>query len=267
MKREKRRTAVVTGGATGIGEAITMKLSNEGFNVVVADLNKEKGLEISQKTDSQSGDIAFCETDVTNQKSIKNLLDFSFSNFDNLNILINNAGVAGAKGWEHESVSREEDWEASWKVNVLGLINVTTEFLPELQNNNGSRIVNIASVSGRQGRPSLPHYSSTKAAVINFTKSLDKRLKNNDITINTVCPGLLWTPMWEQVGLKYSNTQEKYKGFNAREVFDDMVQGSIPLGREQTPQDVANLVYFFTSPESAGFSGQAVNVDGGFFLN
>ena len=83
MKREKRRTAVVTGGATGIGEAITMKLSNEGFNVVVADLNKEKGLEISQKTDSQSGNIAFCETDVTNQKSIKNLLDYSFSNFDN----------------------------------------------------------------------------------------------------------------------------------------------------------------------------------------
>ncbi|MBM32125.1 MAG: hypothetical protein CL764_04610 [Chloroflexi bacterium] len=262
-----RRTAVVTGGATGIGESITMKFCSEGYNVIVADLNKKRGKQISQTSSKQSGNIIFCETDVTEQKSIKHLLDFSISNFENINILINNAGVAGAKGWENESVSREEDWKASWEVNILGLINVTNEFLPELQKNSGSRIVNIASVSGRQGRPSLPHYSSTKAAVINFTKSLHKRLENSDISVNAVCPGLIWTPMWEQVGLRYSNTQEKYKGFEAREVFDDMVKENIPLRRETSLQDVANLVFFLVSLDSSSFSGQAINVDGGFFLN
>jgi len=267
MNTQKRRTAVVTGGATGIGKAITLKLFKEGFNVVVADLNQEQGKEISKKSDNQFGEIAFFKSNVTDMKSIQNLLEFTITNFDKVNALINNAGVAGAKGWENESFSREEDWEASWSVNMLGLINVTMQFLPELQNNSGSRIVNISSVSGRQGRPSLPHYSSTKAAVINFTKSLHKRLEDIDITVNTVCPGLLWTSMWEQVGLKYSNTQEKYKGFTAREVFDDMVKDHMPLGREQTSEDVANLVNFFVSEDSSAFSGQAVNVDGGFFLN
>ena len=267
MNTQKRRTALVTGGATGIGKAITLKLFKEGFNVVVADFNEEQGEEISKIYDEKLGEIVFYKTDVTDTKNVKNLLEFTRKNFDNINTLINNAGVAGAKGWENESVSRDEDWKASWNVNILGLINVTNQFLPELQENLGSRIVNIASVSGRQGRPSLPHYSSTKAAVINFTKSLHKRLENFDITVNTVCPGLIWTPMWEQVGLKYSNTQEKYKGFNAREVFDDMVKQTIPLGREQTPHDVADLVYFFVAEDSSGFSGQAVNVDGGFFLN
>ena len=267
MNSIKRRTAIVTGGATGIGRAITMKLFNEGYNVVVADLNEKQGEIVLKETANDLGEIIFVKTNVTDGRSIEDLLDEAIKQFGNIHVLINNAGVAGSKGWELQPFSREEDWEASWSVNILGLIGMTFQCLPELLRNKGSRIVNIASISGRQGRPSLPHYSATKAAVINFTKSLHKKLEDDDITVNTVCPGLLWTPMWEQVGRRYANTMEKYKGLTARQVFDDMVKENMPLGREQIPEDVADLVCFFVAENSLGFSGQAVNVDGGMFLN
>jgi NAD(P)-dependent dehydrogenase (short-subunit alcohol dehydrogenase family) len=131
----------------------------------------------------------------------------------------------------------------------------------------GGKIVNLASIAGRQGRPSLPHYSATKAAVINFTQSLANELGRDNINVNAVCPGMLWTPMWEQVGAKYAINNPDYAGLTARQVFDRMVKDIMPLGREQTPEDIGDTIVFLVSEDAMNITGQSLNVDGGAFLN
>ena len=128
------------------------------------------------------------------------------------------------------------------------------------------KMVNIASIAGREGRPSLPHYSASKAAVINYTQSLAAELAPFNVNVNAVCPGLLWTPMWEQVGVRYAKRDPRLEDLSAREVFDQMVDEIIPLGREQTPEDIGNCVAFLVSDDAENITGQAVNVDGGAFL-
>jgi NAD(P)-dependent dehydrogenase (short-subunit alcohol dehydrogenase family) len=128
------------------------------------------------------------------------------------------------------------------------------------------KILNLASIAGREGRPSLPHYSSSKAAVINFTQALAGELAGDSINVNAICPGLLWTPMWEQVGGRYAKNDARYEGLDPRAVFEKMIALNIPFGTEQTPEDIGDAAMFLCSDEASGITGQALSVDGGYFM-
>jgi NAD(P)-dependent dehydrogenase (short-subunit alcohol dehydrogenase family) len=138
--------------------------------------------------------------------------------------------------------SRDEDWIMTYEVNVKGVVNATNATVPSMREARSGKIVNIASIAGRQGRPSLPHYSASKSAVINYTQSLANELAAFNVNVNAICPGLLWTPMWDQVGARYAQNNPAYMGLSSREVFTRMIADNIPLGREQTPDDVGDLV-------------------------
>jgi NAD(P)-dependent dehydrogenase (short-subunit alcohol dehydrogenase family) len=128
------------------------------------------------------------------------------------------------------------------------------------------KILNLASIAGREGRPSLPHYSATKAAIINYTQALARELATDNINVNAICPGLLWTPMWEQVGNRYARNDPQYAAMEPRAVFEKMIAARIPLGREQTPEDIGDAAVFLCSDEARNVTGQALDVDGGFFM-
>jgi len=262
----KGQIAVVTGGATGIGRAISLKLADKGAAVMIADINEDAARQTASEIEEISGNSSWFVTDVTDPDACQELAQSTLENLGPADFLINNAGIAGSKGWQSRSHSTEEDWKQTYQVNVIGISNVTDAFREQMTSRRSGRIVNLASIAGREGRPSLPHYSASKAAVISLTQTTAMELARYNVTANAICPGLLWTPMWEQVGDRYANDIPAYKGMSPREVFDTMIAERIPMQQEQTPEDVAETVAFFVSDDAKNITGQALNVDGGFFM-
>jgi len=262
----KSQVAVVTGGATGIGRAIALKMADRGAAVMIADINEEAAEKTAAEIQEISGSSSTFVTDVTNVAACEGLAQATIDSIGPADILVNNAGIAGSPGWQSRSHSTEEDWKQTYQVNVIGMSNVTSAFRLQMTDRRSGHIVNIASIAGREGRPALPHYSASKAAVISLTQSTALELARFNITVNAICPGLLWTPMWEEVGSRYAQDIPAYKGMLAREVFDTMIAERIPMKKEQTPEDVADTVAFFVSDDAKNITGQALNVDGGFFM-
>lgn len=262
----KNRVAIVTGGATGIGRAIGLKLAGQGASVVVADLKLDAAEKTALEIRALGLRAAAVVADVTDDAATRHMAGQALKLFGRIDILVNNAGVAGAPGWQTRSESTEDDWVFTYKVNVKGMVNATEAVFPSMKSENSGKIINLASIAGREGRPSLPHYSATKAAVINYSQSLAHELAPFNINVNAICPGLLWTPMWEQVGGRYARDNAAFSDLTPRQVFDRMIAERIPLGREQTPEDVGELAAFLASEDARNITGQAINVDGGFFL-
>ncbi len=260
------RVAIITGGATGIGRAIAVKLSAQGAAVVIADLNADASQKTASDLTAAGASATAVATDVTDRAATDRVAQTAMGRFGKIDILVNNAGIAGAPGWNSRSESTDDDWVKTYQVNVLGVANATESVVPHMKAAKYGKVVNLSSIAGREGRPSLPHYSATKAAVINYTQSLATDLAKFNINVNAICPGLLWTPMWEQVGGRYARNNPGYKGLEPREVFDRMVAERIPLGREQTPEDIGEAAAFLVSDDARNITGQALNVDGGFFL-
>ena len=260
------KVAVVTGGATGIGRAIALKLADKGAAVMIADINEKAAETTAAEVKEISGNSAIFVTDVTNVAACEGLSQATIDSIGPADFIVNNAGIAGSPGWQTRSHSTEEDWKQTYQVNVIGVANVTTVFRAQMTERRSGRIVNLSSIAGREGRPSLPHYSASKAAVISLTQSTALELARFNITVNTICPGLLWTPMWEQVGSRYANDVPAYEGMTPRQVFDTMVAEKIPMQKEQTPEDIADTVAFFVSDDAKNITGQTLNVDGGFYM-
>ena len=261
------QVAIVTGGATGIGRAIGIKMAEVGANIVVSDIDADACQRTADEIAGMGVRSAGIPADVTDPDAVSRMVEDAAGQFGRIDVLVNNAGVAGAPGWQDHAVSRAEDWTFTFGVNVKGMAIVTEAVIPHMKSAGDGKIVNLASVAGREGRPTLPHYSATKAAVINYTQSLANELGRDNINVNSVCPGLLWTPMWEEVGEKYAFNNPDYEDLTAREVFDRMVDGIIPLGRGQTPEDIGDAIVFLVSDDAKNITGQSLNVDGGAFLN
>jgi meso-butanediol dehydrogenase/(S,S)-butanediol dehydrogenase/diacetyl reductase len=162
----------------------------------------------------------------------------AISRFGRIDILVNNAGVIGAEGWEDRDVSSEEDWDVIYEVNVKGMNRVTRAVIPYMKERRYGKIINISSQAGRQGSPDNP-YAISKAGVISLTQGSATELAPYDINVNAICPGILRTPMWER----------------------------IPLGREQTPEDIGYTAAFLASDYAKNITGQAINVSGGSRMN
>ena len=260
------RKGIVTGGATGIGRSIGMFLAAQGVSILVADINSEAAEATASDLAALGVNSGFVATDVTNPEATGRMVEAAFDTLGGVDILVNNAGVAGAPGWDSRQESTEEDWRFTYRVNVKGIVNCTESVKPAMTKARAGKIVNIASIAGREGRPSLPHYSASKAAVINYTQSLANELARYNINVNAVCPGLLWTPMWEQVAGRYGADDPQFADLAPEEIFNSMVKANILLGRPQTPEDIGEAVAFLVSEDARNITGQALNVDGGFFL-
>ena len=259
------KSAIVTGGASGIGMGIVKVLSSAGASVLIADRNYDGVKTIS---DSLEGIHVPCKADVTNPFDVEEMVSLALKKFGKIDVLVNNAGIVGASNWWEREIPNDEDWDQVYSVNVRGVARVTQVVSPHMKEMKYGKIVNIASIAGRRGSPDIPHYSTTKAAVISLTQSSSLQLAEFGINVNAICPGLLWTPMWEAIAK--SRTHEPDAPSNdqdGRTFFERVVQETIPLKREQTPEDIGNLCAFLASDLAHNITGQAINVDGGRFSN
>lgn len=260
------RVAIVTGGATGIGRAIGLKMAEQGAHILVSDINEEAAKKTAADIEAVGAQAAVQVTNVVDPEATEAMAAAAMEHFGKIDILVNNAGVAGAPGWYERSESTEEDWRFTFQVNVIGSVNAANAVTPHMKEARYGKVLNLASIAGREGRPSLPHYSSSKSAIVNYTQALAGELGSFNINVNAICPGLLWTPMWEQVGGRYSQNDPQYAGMEPRAVFEKMIAATIPFGMEQTPEDIGDAAVFLCSDEARNITGQALDVDGGFFM-
>jgi 3-oxoacyl-[acyl-carrier protein] reductase len=236
------QTAIVTGAAGGIGEVIARRLANAGATVVVADLNLAAGEATAAALPNGSFALAL---DVTSSTSCEKLVADVVARTGRIDILVNNAGVAGkaAPVWEQT----DEDWAWCVAVNLNGPFYLCRAAVPHMRQRKYGRIVNIASIAGKEGNPNMSAYSATKAGLIGFTKSLGKEVAQDGITVNNVTPAVVRTKILEQL---------------TPEQVDYMTQ-RIPMRRTGEPEEIAAVVHFLASPDSSFVTAQTYDASGG----
>ncbi|MDP6073352.1 MAG: SDR family oxidoreductase, partial [SAR202 cluster bacterium] len=172
----------------------------------------------------------------------------------------------GSAGWEERERPNEADWDHIYAVNVKGIAKVTETVAPHMKERSYGKIVNIASVAGRGGTSTNFAYGASKAGVINLTRCYALEYAPHNINVNCVCPGLVWTNMWQRIAARRIGLDID-QGMTTRESFDQFVQTKTPIGREQTPEEIANAVAFLASDAASGITGQSLNIDGGYSMD
>ncbi len=268
-RRLEGRTALVTGAGGGIGLGIARCLAEEGAALALADISPEGAERTRSEVEALGAKAVALRVDVAEAAECEAAVKRTCEELGGLHILVNNAGVIGGPdfrlGLPLTDIT-EEDWDATYRVNVKGVFLFCRAALPAMQPGKWGRIINISSRAGREGREAIPHYSASKAAVINFTQALAREAARDGITVNAVCPGLIWSPMWEQLAALYQAKVSRLEGMTSRQVFEHFV-GQTPLGLEQTPEDIGRAVAFLASEDARTITGQALLVDSGSIMH
>jgi len=257
MRRFEGKVAMVTGGASGIGRAICQAYAREGANVIVADRQRNGADETCSLLGSQGYSVTM---DVTDDSSISEGVAAAEAKWGAIDILVNNAGIFNMAPIEEVTV---EDYRRQYDVNVGGTIFTTKAVVPGMKaRKKGGVIINFASQAGRRGEPNVMLYCSTKAAVISITQSLALELAKDKIRVNAVAPGVIDTPMWDQVDALFA----KYDGLELGQK-KQQVGEAVPLGYMGKPEEIADPCVFLASDEARYITAQTLNVDGGNWMS
>jgi NAD(P)-dependent dehydrogenase (short-subunit alcohol dehydrogenase family) len=260
----QEQVAIVTGAASGIGRAIALRLSREGAAVAAADLDG-KAVDHLAREITETGNRALAvQMDVSVEKDAERMVKETQERLGPVDILVNNAGVGSTGLIVNQSV---EDWEKNMSVNLRGTFLCSREVARGMILRKKGRIVNIASISGKQGEEFIGGYCTSKFGVIGLTQVLAKELARYQIRVNAVCPGYIWTPMWENLARWFRESFPSLADKSPQEIFENRVKSVTPLRRPQTPEDIASLVAFLVSEEARNITGQSINVDGGAVMH
>ena len=273
----KGKTVIVTGAARGIGRGIAEAFAQEGANVVAADLGSlavtpgsEWNYSLSADTELEraaseiselGGTCTAIEVDVSDRASCQNLVDKSVEAFGGIDVIVNNAGVIQTGPIVEFA---ESDWDRIFAVNVKGIFLMSQAAIPQLMKNGGV-IINIASVAGKKGYPLMGAYCASKFAAIGLTQSMAAELAESSIRVNAICPGNIDTAMWFDHLSKSESRRDQFGTDTVEDTFNAVVQELVPLGREQTPYDIAEAALYLTRAENV--TGISLSVAGGFEMN
>jgi NAD(P)-dependent dehydrogenase (short-subunit alcohol dehydrogenase family) len=240
----KEKNAIVTGGARGIGLAIAERLLASGANVSLWDRD-QKTLDSTAKSLAGKGRVHVVSVDISNPDSVKAAGQRTISDLKRVDILVNNAGIAGVtkKLWEFTPA----EWQEVLQVNLFGVFLCCHALVPHMIENKYGRIVNIASIAGKEGNPNASHYSAAKAGVIALTKSLAKEVATTGILVNCITPAVIETDILKQV------TQQHI----------DYMLSKIPMGRFGLKEEAAALVAWLCSADCSFSTGAAFDLSGG----
>ncbi len=247
MRGLQNKIAIVTGAGQGIGQAIAVRLAQEGAEVAVSDINLQTAEQTASQIRQMDRRSLALKVDVANFEDVQAMVEKSTEEFGRVDILVNNAGVT-KDNLLVRMTQQQWDWVIS--VNLKGAFNCTKAVVPLMMRNRYGRIINIASVIGLVGNAGQANYAASKAGIIGLTKSAAKELASRGITVNAVAPGYIQTEMTERLPEQ------------AKEAF----LKTIPLQRAGLPQDVAGVVVFLASEDASYITGQVINIDGGMVM-
>jgi meso-butanediol dehydrogenase/(S,S)-butanediol dehydrogenase/diacetyl reductase len=271
--RLEGKVAIVTGGGRGIGRGIALSLAKEGADIAIVETdtvdsasNQYGVREINGYQNAQEvvGEIQALgrraiaiKADVSKWDQAQAMVKQTLDDLGQVDICVNNAGVVHVTPVE---AMEEDAWDLMMDVNAKGVFFGCKAVIPHMKQRGGGRIINIASIAGKNGFPTLAHYCASKFAVVGFTNALAKELSRDNITVNAICPGIVWTQMWKVLADLWKNPGE-----SVEESWKRNLDQIIPQGRDQTPEDIGDLAVYFATSENV--TGQAANVDGGCELH
>ena len=239
------QVAVVTGGARGIGLAVAERLGRAGAKLALVDLDEEACHNAAGELRGEGLSVLELPADVTDAHQVESLTTRAAEELGGLHILVCSAGIVGRNAFAWDT--SPEEWRTVLDVNLTGVWLCNRAALGPMRAQDYGRIVNIASIAGKEGNPKLGPYSASKAGVIGLTKSLAKEVADTGIRVHSVAPAVIRTPMLEQV---------------SQETIDYMVS-KIPVGRTGEPEEVAALVHYLASPDCSFSTGACYDVSGG----
>ncbi len=241
------KTAIITGAARGIGQAIALDLAAKGADIVIGDLKAEWLTETEEALKKLGAKVSCKELDVTSAEMCQNVFNDVARENGRIDILINNAGITRDGLLMRMS---EEDWDAVLRVNLNGTFNCTKAATRTMMKQRSGSIINIASIIGLMGNAGQANYAASKGGVIAFTKSVAKELASRNVRVNAIAPGFISSKMTDAL---------------SEEVQQQML-AAIPLGVFGSPQNVADAVSFLASDQSAYITGQVLSVNGGMYM-
>jgi meso-butanediol dehydrogenase / (S,S)-butanediol dehydrogenase / diacetyl reductase len=255
------RSIVITGAARGIGAGVARRLGAEGASVAVVDLNGEGAEAVAAEIREAGGEAIGVACDVGERESVRAALDAAVAAFGRLDVLFNNAGISKT---QHFLEVTEEDYNRIMRVNGLGVLFGIQEAAKVFNGQgDGGKVINTASIAGKEGFPLFPAYCASKFAVVAMTQSAARDLAGDGITVNAFCPGVVTTELWDQLDEDSRSVGETDREGQLIEEFSE----GILAGRASTPEDIAGLCVFLASDDSDYITGQAINVDGGMLVH
>lgn len=242
------KVAFITGATRGIGRAIALELAKEGYNIALNYRTENEALESLKKEISNMGVECYpVQGDVSKAEDSERMTKEIIEHFEQIDVLVNNAGIT-----KDNLILRmkEEEFTDVINVNLVGTFNITKNVIKYMTKKRYGKIINLSSVVGISGNAGQSNYAASKAGIIGFTKSIAKELASRNITANAVAPGFIQTDMTNVL----------------KDEIKEAIEGTIPLKRLGTAEDVAKVVKFLASDESSYITGQVINVDGGMLM-
>ncbi|WP_246927023.1 elongation factor P 5-aminopentanone reductase [Clostridioides difficile] len=244
----KKKTVLITGGARGIGKAMSKAFAKEGYNVLV-NFNKSENeaKELYTRLNEENFSLKLFKADVSNREDVENMVDYCIKEFGGLDVLVNNAGISQDKLFTDIT---DVDWDNMMNINLKGSFYCSQVALKYMISEKKGNIINISSIWGISGASCEVHYSITKAGIIGMTKALAKEVGPSNIRVNSIAPGVINTDM--------------LSGYNEEDI--DILVEETPLMRLGTPEDIANCAIFLASDKSNFITGQVISPNGGFVI-
>lgn len=242
------KTVLITGGARGIGKAMSEAFAKEGYNVLI-NFNKseDEANELYTKLSEKNSYVKLFKADVSNRVEVENMIDYCVKEFGGLDVLVNNAGISQDKLFTDIT---DEDWDRMMNINLKGCFYCSQAALKYMISEKKGNIINISSIWGISGASCEVHYSITKAGIIGMTKALAKEVGPSNIRINSIAPGVINTDMLSE--------------YNSEDI--NVLVEETPLMRLGTPDDIANCAIFLASDKSNFITGQVISPNGGFVI-
>lgn len=253
------KVAVVTGGAMGIGAGISEVLAELGATVAIADINLAAATETAKKLTKIGGTVKAFELNATNWESAVAMNDSITKEFGQIDILVNNVGVSKRVPFLEMD---EAEWDRVLDINLKSQFIVTRAVAPQLLERRSGRIINLGSVTSKKGFGNFSHYCTSKFGTMGLTQSLAMEFAQTDVTVNTVCPGILETPLHDGITASMADAA----GVSVEQAKKDFF-ANIPQGRTQEPRDIGAMVAFLASDLGRNMTGGTYHVDGGMVMD
>ena len=260
------KVAIVTGGGSGIGRGIVLAMAKEGADIAIPDIQPMNAEKVAAEVKALGRKVVAMKADVTSTSDVTAMVARTRDMLGSIDILVNNAGMAAPPGMPFTN-NTEDDWDRAFAVNTKSVFLTCKAIAPYFIERKAGRIVNIASIAGPLAAGTMPPYSVAKGGVITFTRVIARELAPHGITVNAICPGVLYTEFWQKLAAHIADTNPAFKGMTPREVFEKRVSDIVPQKCEQTPEDIGWAAVFLASDEARAITGQALNVDGGCVMH
>ncbi len=252
MKRAENIVCVVTGGSLGIGRSACKLLAQQGAKVAITDIKDEEGKKLAEEIKNKDGVARFWHLDVSKESEVQEVFSQIDKEFGSIDCLVNNAGISGTDKPTHELT--EEQWNKVMSVNVNGVFLCTKHAIPYMKKKGKGSIINLSSIYGIIGAPDIPPYHASKGAVRLMTKTDALMYAKDNIRVNSIHPGFIWTPLVENYLKEQGSVEEGRKKLDSLH----------PIGHVGEPDDIGNAVVYLSCDESKFITGSELIVDGGY---